>query len=67
MKCPRCINGRVMRATDEFGGADSHCYACGYRLAPTWTPEALERIAAALVQNGRTESSQRKAARRVAL
>lgn len=66
MKCPRC-KGRVFHATDEFGTADTHCIVCGWRLAPTWTPEQLERIALALVKNGRTESFQRKAAQRVAL
>jgi len=67
MKCPKCITGRVMRATDEFGNDDTSCIACGYRLAPVFSPEALERIAAALRVNGRTESSQRKAAQRVAM
>jgi hypothetical protein len=40
---------------------------CGFRVVPTWTAEALERIANALVKNGRTESSQRKAARKLAM
>ena len=67
MKCPHCLTGRIMRATDEAGSPDSHCYQCGYRIAPVFSPEALERIAVALQRNGRTESSQRKAAKRLVM
>lgn len=66
MKCPRC-GGRVLPATDEHGEDDTSCVMCGFRVVPTWTAEALERIANALVKNGRTESSQRKAARKLAM
>ena len=66
MTCPRC-DGRVMPATDEWGQDDTHCIACGWRLAPTFSPEALERIAAVLQVNGRTESSMRRAAKKLAM
>jgi len=54
-----------MPVTDEFGEDDTHCIQCGYRVVPTFSPEALERIAAVLQVNGRTESSMRRAAKKV--
>lgn len=57
--CPRCINGRIIVATDEHGQQDDCCVQCGYRVSRVYTADELTAIRKQLKQDKRTRAAQR--------